>query len=81
MESAEQGRATQQFEMARHGVFPAVLTSVAGILGLVMVAAGPWLLLTSDAATSVARQPAFQAARAFSSAAVTRPVLFRTGNL
>jgi hypothetical protein len=27
------------------GIVPAVLTCVAGMVGLIMVAAGPWLLL------------------------------------
>jgi hypothetical protein len=48
MESAEQGRQTKQFEIAQSDAFPAVLVSVAGLLGLVMVAAGPWLLLNPN---------------------------------
>ena len=53
MESAEQG--TRQFDMARHDVLPAVLTCVAGLLGLVMVAAGPWLLLNPGDLWTVAQ--------------------------
>ena len=43
MESVKQE--TRQFEMTRHDVLPAILTCVGGVLGLMMVAAGPWLLL------------------------------------
>ena len=45
MELAEQGREMKQFEIPQPGLFPAVLTCVAGLLGLAMVAAGPWMLL------------------------------------
>ena len=45
MESAAQERQIKCFDEGEHGIFPAVLSCVAGVLGLVMVAAGPWLLL------------------------------------
>ena len=45
MESAARERQIKWVDDGDHGIFPAVLTCVAGLLGLVMVAAGPWLLL------------------------------------
>jgi hypothetical protein len=55
MESAEQGRNTNSFDVAQSDVFPAVLTCAAGVLGLVMVAAGPWLLLNPGDLWTVAQ--------------------------
>jgi hypothetical protein len=46
-------------------MLPAVVTFVAGVLGMVTMAAGPWLLLYlyMDPVGAAAEQPAFQAAR------------------
>ena len=52
----------------------AVLKCAGGLLTLVVVAAGPWVLLNSDAASIAAEQPAFQAARAFPSMAESRRI-------
>ena len=59
MESAEQVRRMKQVAMEERSVFPAVVTSAIGILGMVAIAAGPWMVLTADATWD---QPAVQAA-------------------
>ena len=45
-----------------------LLKCAAGLLTLVVVAAGPWVLINSEAAVIAAEQPAFQLARSFLSA-------------
>ena len=45
MESAGKGMRIQPSHEEQSGIVPAVLTCVAGIAGLIMVAAGSWLLL------------------------------------
>ncbi|HKA42657.1 MAG TPA: hypothetical protein VKF40_11770 [Burkholderiales bacterium] len=45
-----------------------LLKCAAGLLTLVAVAAGPWVLISSDAVVIAAEQPAFQLARSFLSA-------------
>ena len=75
MESGQK-REMKRFDGTRPGLLPAVVASVAGVLGLVVIVAAPWLLLTSDAARLASEQPAFQAARAFPSVAETRRILF-----
>ena len=63
MGPAERERLVNHFHRDEPNVFPAVLSCVAGIFGLVMVAAGPWLLVTSPAASVASGEPAVQAAR------------------
>lgn len=59
----ERDRLLSQFERNPPGPLTALVNCAAGILALVIVAAGPWLVLSSDAAWTAAEQPAFQAAR------------------
>ena len=59
MESAEQVRRMKQAALEDCSVIPAVVTSLVGILGMVAIAAGPWMLLTADATW---QEPGFQSA-------------------
>ena len=69
MESAKQERRMQHFTGEQRSIVRPIVSCVAGMLGLVVVAAAPWLLLTSDAVRVASEQPAFQAARTFPSVA------------
>ena len=71
METAEQVRQMKQAAMDQRGVLPAVVTSAVGILGMVAIAAGPWVILTADATWE---QPAFQAATMSPSVAESKRV-------
>jgi hypothetical protein len=66
MESAKQECQMKQVDSEQSDLLPAVVTCGAGLVGLLMIAASPWLVLTAGTATE---QPAFQAAGAFSSVA------------
>jgi hypothetical protein len=69
MQSAEEKRRLlSRFDPELTNPIVALLKSLAGVLALVAVASGPWLLLYSDAGQTAAEQPAFKAARALPSA-------------
>jgi hypothetical protein len=74
MESSEQKRTMSQHDGERSGILPAMVSCAAGVIGLVVIAASPWLLLYSDAARNAAEQPAYQAARAVPSVAESKRI-------
>ena len=63
MGPAERERLVNHFHQDEPSVIPAVLSCVAGIFGLIIVASSPWLLVTSPAPGRDSEQPAVQAAR------------------
>ena len=60
MGPVEKQRVVSRFQAAEASVLPAVLSCAAGLLGLVMVAAGPWVLVTSSPSFA-SEQPAARA--------------------
>lgn len=55
MESTEQKREMKQFDGDQPSVVPAVVSCVAGVVGLLVIAASPWLLLNPDGLWTVAQ--------------------------
>jgi len=74
MKSAGQQREMSQFDGEQRGIIAAMVSCVARVLGLAMIAAAPWLFLYSDAAQIAAEQPAFQVARTFPSVAESKRI-------
>jgi len=74
MKSAGQEREMSQSNGEQRGFIAAMLSCVARVFGLAIIAAAPWLFLYSDAARVAAEQPAFQVARTFPSVAESKRI-------
>src|SRR6185436_2969797 len=60
MESTAREWNTRQSGRDEPRTLPAIVSCVAGLVGMAVVAAAPWWLLTSDAAWETGEPPAFQ---------------------
>lgn len=64
---ADRRQLLKQYGEDRHASLATVLKCAAGILALIVVAAGPWLVLSVGSAASTDGQPAYESARGFPS--------------
>jgi len=61
----ERRRLLERHGGEQHGPLAAVLRCAAGLLALVVIAAGPWVVLTAESGRTADSQSAYNAAKAY----------------